>query len=118
MTFILVSAPADLAQSEAALMERVGSLAGLQKLECGPQTCHSLGHPVNRCRGQLQGREIAIGGDLLLNIPHAYQVHVCVTACGNKSDFPLLAEIFRSLKNAGLNVRYWPPRNDALAHVD
>lgn len=117
MTFILVSAPADLAQSEPALI-RVGSLAGLQKLECGPQICHTLDHPSDGCRGQLKGREIAIGGNLLLNIPHAYKVHVCVTTCGNKSAFPLLAEIFRSLKIAGLNVRYWPPRNDALAHAD
>jgi len=89
-------------------METLGATVGLRKLRETNNVCHILGHPVTEFLGRLDGQEVRIGGDLLLNIPVAYTAHLCVAGRPTRTRKRLTSKLLAKLKAAGFHAVEWP----------
>ena len=107
MSFLLVKRPDDSLDDEA-LMEALGVAAGLRKLQRTTRTCLTLGHPATEFIGWLDGQEVRIGGDLLLDIPVPYAAHVCVTGRPTRRRAQLRSSLLARMEAAGFHVVIWP----------
>lgn len=107
MSFLLIERPDD-SFSDEALMKAIGTAIGLTKVQRTTRVCLTLGHPVTEFIGWLDGQEVRIGGDLLLDIPVHYSAHVCVTGRPTRRRARLRSSLLAKMEAAGLHVVIWP----------
>lgn len=112
MSFLLVASPNGSCADEA-LMEALGAAAELRNFRRVTTLCQTLGHPVTEFIGSLDSQEIRIGGDLLLAIPVAYTVHLCVTGRPTRQRKRLRFALAAKLEAAGFHIVTWPTASAA-----
>ena len=107
MSFLLISPREKWTDGDEALMEKICVVAGLRDFQRISRLCPVLAHTVTEFLGRLNGHEVIVGGDLLMNTPVKYMVHICITGEGKNSKANTLLRLASTLESAGFSASPW-----------
>ncbi len=107
MSFLLISPRKKWTDGDEALMEKICVVAGLRDFQRVSRLCPVLAHPVTEFLGRLNGHDVIVGGDLLMNTTMKYMAHICITGKGSNSKANILLRLASTLESAGFDATLW-----------